>query len=190
MDQNVDADKPCIEAIQTCYNGFFFRSRSEARWAVLFDLLKIKYHYEIEGYKLSSGDWYLPDFYLPVVNLWAEVKPFAPTVEEGVKCILLAADTGRGCLMLAGPPDFRTYLCHRPDLSTVDALLDIDYHGRKYYDQEHRLFSGAGGYFDCESDFSQEYRLAVSLSRAKRFKHWEPPAPGYEPFNPPLKGDR
>lgn len=63
-----------IKAIETEYNGYRFRSRLEARWAVFFDTLKIKYEYEPEGYKLKNGIYYLPDFYLPDLEYYAEVK--------------------------------------------------------------------------------------------------------------------
>lgn len=65
-----------IKAIETVYNGYRFRSRLEARWAVFFDALKIEYQYEPEGFDLD-GRWYLPDFYLPEINggLWVEIKP-------------------------------------------------------------------------------------------------------------------
>ena len=57
-----------IKAIETVYNGYRFRSRLEARWAVFFDCAYIKYEYEPEGYKLRDGSYYLPDFYLPDVR--------------------------------------------------------------------------------------------------------------------------
>ena len=64
--------------IETYYNGYHFRSRPEARWAVFFDEMRIPYMYEHEGYEvvLSNGERirYLPDFYLPDHRLWAEVK--------------------------------------------------------------------------------------------------------------------
>jgi len=50
------------KAIETEYNGYRFRSRLEARWAVFFDALGIDYEYEPEGYGLESGKKYLPDF--------------------------------------------------------------------------------------------------------------------------------
>ena len=64
-----------IKAIETFYNGYRFRSRLEARWAVFFDDAGIKYQYEPEGFKLPNGAWYLPDFYLPWFDLYLEVKP-------------------------------------------------------------------------------------------------------------------
>ena len=64
-----------IKPIETVYNGYRFRSRLEARWAVFFDAIGLKYEYEKEGFTLSTGEKYLPDFYLPDLGLWAEVKP-------------------------------------------------------------------------------------------------------------------
>lgn len=62
-----------FKAIPTRYNGIEFRSRAEARWAMLFDLLEIKWSYETEGYQLQTC-WYLPDFWLSGLNAFAEVK--------------------------------------------------------------------------------------------------------------------
>ena len=64
-----------MKAIDTLYNGNFFRSRMEARWAVFFDAAGIKYDYEPEGFILDNGHKYLPDFYLPQFGCYAEVKP-------------------------------------------------------------------------------------------------------------------
>lgn len=63
-----------IKPIETYYNGYRFRSRLEARWAVFFDSLGIPYLYEPEGFVLPNGDWYLPDFYLPDCKQFFEVK--------------------------------------------------------------------------------------------------------------------
>ncbi len=70
-----------VKAIETIYNGRRFRSRSEARWAVFFDLGKIRYEYESEGF--TTGEiCYLPDFYLPEYDLYVEVKPKRPGAKE------------------------------------------------------------------------------------------------------------
>ena len=70
--------------IDTAYNGYNFRSRLEARWAIFFDYANIRYYYEPEAFELPSGRLYLPDFYLPDVyprwtagepGIWVEVKP-------------------------------------------------------------------------------------------------------------------
>lgn len=64
-----------IKPIETIYNGYRFRSRLEARWAVFFSAAKIDYRYEMEGFDLD-GEYYLPDFYLPEFCLYVEIKPF------------------------------------------------------------------------------------------------------------------
>lgn len=69
-----------LKPIQTEYNGYLFRSRLEARWAVFFDACGIDYEYEPEGYQLDNGLMYLPDFLLHGVvgrdegDLFVEVK--------------------------------------------------------------------------------------------------------------------
>ena len=63
-----------MKAIETKYNGYKFRSRLEARWAVFFDEMGIKYEYEPEGFEMSDGTKYLPDFYLPALDYYIEVK--------------------------------------------------------------------------------------------------------------------
>lgn len=55
MSINDGADElNAIKAKETEYNGYRFRSRLEARWAVFFDVLGIKYEYEPEGLVLSD----------------------------------------------------------------------------------------------------------------------------------------
>ncbi len=63
-----------MKPIQTSYKGCKFRSRLEARWAVFFDSLGIIWEYEKEGFVLSTGDTYLPDFWLPQLDCFFEVK--------------------------------------------------------------------------------------------------------------------
>jgi hypothetical protein len=62
-----------IKPIETVYAGCRFRSRLEARWAVFFDDLGIEWEYESQGYESRAGR-YLPDFWLPDMRHWAEVK--------------------------------------------------------------------------------------------------------------------
>ena len=63
-----------IKAIETRYKGYRFRSRLEARWAVFFDAMGVKWEYEKEGYDLGEAGWYLPDFWLPRLKCWIEIK--------------------------------------------------------------------------------------------------------------------
>lgn len=64
-----------LAAIETSYAGCRFRSRLEARWAVFFDSLKVLWQYEPQGYTVGpDATPYLPDFWLPEMELWVEVK--------------------------------------------------------------------------------------------------------------------
>ena len=64
-----------LKAIDTEYKGYRFRSRLEARWAVFFDTLQIKYEYEPEGFQVGEEQAYLPDFFLPDLSTYVEIKP-------------------------------------------------------------------------------------------------------------------
>lgn len=46
--------KEMIKAIETVYNGYRFRSRLEARWAVFFDEMGVQYEYEAESLCIMS----------------------------------------------------------------------------------------------------------------------------------------
>lgn len=90
-------------AIETVFDGYKFRSRLEARWAVFFKTLGIPYEYEKEGYDLD-GTWYLPDFWLPQgcsmsmvgeEGFYIEIKPSLPNDQEERKAILLAQQSRR-----------------------------------------------------------------------------------------------
>lgn len=70
-----------MQSINTFYNGNYFRSRLEARWAYFFDLIDLKYQYEPKGFK-HNGNFYLPDFFLPncflrkfARQVYIEIKP-------------------------------------------------------------------------------------------------------------------
>ena len=70
-----------MKALETTYREIKYRSRTEARWAVFFDEIRVPYSYEPEGFDLD-GDWYLPDFWLPAPGVWFEVKGIAPNERE------------------------------------------------------------------------------------------------------------
>jgi len=102
-----------IGAIETVYDGYRFRSRLEARWAVFFKTAGIRYIYEPECFRLPSGKLYLPDFYLPDVNMrttedkggiYVEVKPSVSDSDEFDYLFELSRITGRSVLLVEGMP--------------------------------------------------------------------------------------
>jgi hypothetical protein len=127
-----------ITAIQTNYAGCHFRSRLEARWAVFLDNLGVPWQYEPEGFDLGHT-WYLPDFYLPTLGAWYEVKGSKPTEVE-VDCVAkVAYGTRRDAFIVWGdiPRDLGPYghLDHN-DTAGMEGLF--------YREDEH----GAGAYWD------------------------------------------
>ena len=80
-----------IKAIETVYKGYRFRSRLEARYAVMFDALGFEWQYEPEGFDLGEMGYYLPDFFLPKLNVWIEIKGGKATDIELAKCSALFA---------------------------------------------------------------------------------------------------
>ena len=97
-----------IGAIETVYNGYRFRSRLEARWAVFFDELKIEYLYEPEGYVLHDDSKYLPDFFLGDIRggMWLEIKPigFLEGKIAEKKLEMLCTVTDKPGMIVAGDP--------------------------------------------------------------------------------------
>ena len=82
-----------IKPIQTYYDGHLFRSRLEARWAVVFNALHVPYEYEPEGFDLGDGLYYLPDFRVKCYGCRGNYKrqqPFDLYIE--VKGKMTAAD--------------------------------------------------------------------------------------------------
>lgn len=90
-----------ITPIETIYNGYRFRSRLEARWAVFFDSLNLPYRYEPEGFT-DGKVMYLPDFYLPTMHRYIEIKATAPTTDDWLKMHAVAADLS--VTLLVGDP--------------------------------------------------------------------------------------
>tara|TARA_R100000329_G_C7556463_1_gene196713 strand:+ start:48 stop:674 length:627 start_codon:yes stop_codon:yes gene_type:complete len=99
--------------IPTKYNGYTFRSRLEARWAMFFDRLKLKWEYEPEGYFLGDSHkydpelLYLPDFLVRTPQneeMWFEIKPFNTTINDKFDKFrdLIGWDTR--ALLLSGTP--------------------------------------------------------------------------------------
>ncbi len=92
---------PTVQALPTTYEGVQFRSRIEARWAVFFDHLGVRWDYEPEGFALPSGN-YLPDFWLPDQDCYFEVKGTPPIEHESQLARELNEATGKRVMIAYG----------------------------------------------------------------------------------------
>ncbi len=166
-----------IKAIETLYKGYRFRSRLEARWAVFFDALGAKWEYEKEGFELGKEGRYLPDFWLPGLGVFAEVKPREFTKGEWDKC----ASLSEACLILDGIPEHRgfwitlsndcpdakdryiEYISRDTSSSSVIVLSESFRKGTLWY-----LFGSDIDMYDCP-------KSAITTARSARFEHGELP---------------
>lgn len=98
------------EAKETVYNGQTFRSRLEARWAIVFDFLDISWEYESQLFRTPRGH-YLPDFKIRVKSekksCFVEVKGPEPVPVDYERAMNVAYQTGMRMRFLVGPsPSF------------------------------------------------------------------------------------
>lgn len=111
-----------VKPIETKYKGYRFRSRLEARWAVFLDELDIRYEYELEGFTLPSGTAYLPDFFLPNLGVFVEVKPTAKLPYKDLKRMVEFALAGDHQLLLIvdSPTQESMYLVNRTTTAPLE----------------------------------------------------------------------
>lgn len=187
-----------LTPIETTYNGYRFRSRLEARWAVFFDAADIAYEYEPEGFELSGTGRYLPDFLLPDIDKWVEIKGVEPTEDERAKAIKLARGSGREVLLIIGSPEVLPVSSDWQPLvrfeeysffplsefaETVDEAVSILLEDSGEYggvDNVNKIIADGGFNFRRSSDGSQpfllsveSYHRAVRAFRSARFEHGE-----------------
>ena len=91
-----------LKPIETTYSGVLYRSRSEARWAVFMDSLQLEHRYEFEGYDLGDDLRYLPDFLVPSLDFWVEVKGADPVDDECERAHRLAVSSGKPVYVFFG----------------------------------------------------------------------------------------
>ena len=133
-----------IKAKETYYNGYRFRSRSEARWAVFFDHAKIKYFYEPEGFTVKGTKGYLPDFYLPESKEFFEVKGVLDDedlqkIESFMEETNLPVAVGYSDMTFQAPGKYQHYCLEDKDFSY---LCYCSVCGKPF-------FLGYGGAWDC-----------------------------------------
>jgi hypothetical protein len=119
---------PWMRAIPTHFQGVQYKSRLEAKFARLLQLLNVRFVYEPMRHVKSGGGTYTIDFFLPTQQLYVELKPKRPHLEEEQRCEEMSSQGFRVALMYGSSlykPPFRSELwkgrSHR-DYAHHDAL--------------------------------------------------------------------
>lgn len=159
-----------MKAIPTRYKGYHFRSRLEARWAVFFDALGLKWEYEPEGFELPDGTWYLPDFL--VEKHWMEVKPPGGDISKAVE---FAKTSERMVVILDGTPEVQayhyigTYSIDGVDIETYMDTLSFVPRSDKYFPFYYHYNYNDEREYPWSPDF--EIEAACAAARSARFEH-------------------
>lgn len=82
---------PARFGLRTTLRDVTYRSRKEARFALALLEMDIPFSYEPVTFSRPSGGKYMPDFFLPRQQLWVELKPQRPHIEEELKCEEMSA---------------------------------------------------------------------------------------------------
>jgi hypothetical protein len=174
-----------VKAIDTEYNGYLFRSRLEARWAVFFDSLDIKYRYEVEGFDLD-GVYYLPDFWLPHIvpelaadgwGLWVEIKPLPISEDELKKAVSLVEKTKHNMVIFQGDPWPEEYSVLK--ISGTHCSPPRHVEGLSFFQEVFgyihlkRSKSSSGGSYPAA--YGGDLQGAYKAARQARFEHGERP---------------
>lgn len=172
-----------IKPIETRYKGYRFRSRLEARWAVFLDAIGTPWEYEKEGY-IVDGRPYLPDFWLPALNSWLEVKGVLYE-DEAELCAKFVESMGARVLIGVGLPDWWEDVAQQADLYEIDkiGLFDADTQQRRSWavcKHCRTVFASYLGELTCSCIAEDKYnqkRLdsAFAAARGARFEHGESP---------------
>jgi hypothetical protein len=155
-----------IKAIETVYNGYRFRSRLEARWAVFFDAANIPYEYETEGFEVA-GIKYLPDFFLKDIGIYAEVKPNLELSRKDLeKIVKFAVDGEKKLLLIVGAPwEHEMFLIDRRTCDgweSFEPMESYDTHETQLDSYLEQLHDWSGVIF-AEVPFQSGIRLAYRL---------------------------
>lgn len=105
-------------ALVTEYAGVRFRSRLEARTAVFMDSVNIKWKYEVFTCRFPpecDKSSYTPDFFLPELQLFVEIKPAFPHIDEMKACEDFVKTTGTPIILLFGDALGSAYRCSKKD---------------------------------------------------------------------------
>jgi hypothetical protein len=159
-----------IQPIQTFFDGYRFRSRTEARFAVMWRALGWPYQFEMQGFALEQGA-FLPDFYLNDCAVFFEVKGTMPSDHQVGLCASLADAHDCTVFLAVGQPEHDAAVYRFPP--GEDCLISTL-----------RIELGSLGASVDEID------MAMLCARSARFEHGQKPITCTDPRLVNLKNAR
>jgi hypothetical protein len=159
-----------VIAHPTLYRGTQFRSELEAGWARTLDHLGTEWEYEQRACKLPSGTFYLPDFWLPAIRTFIEVK--GTHGQRRHKPQELAQEVNEDVIVLIGWPP----VTKRNSPPFWDPFLN--WVGPLGYDTRLALCAGCSGWQWMRAELSRNCRLCEVGHTSLLAK------PGEIPFHP------
>lgn len=181
------------KAIPTRYKNYYFRSRTEARFAVYFDSLGWDWDYELEGFDLPKSGYYLPDFLVrPSASdnwycseFWLEVKGGKPTAEEESKLKELCLVTEKfghfgntDTFKRADGAKEVNEFCGSPQVVVPNWVFDRVYYAEQRFYDCNEYSPPADNFISdaCATDLSvQRLQKAERAALSARFEHGEKP---------------
>lgn len=112
-----------MNVLPTKFHGIEYRSRTEAMWAAYFWFTKTEFIYEPEAFNLGVAGCYLPDFFLPSLDSFVEIKPTFVMSGRESPCAELAIASNKKVILIHGRPkvfgqdgcDYENPQCFFPD---------------------------------------------------------------------------
>jgi hypothetical protein len=170
-----------MKVLPTIYKKERMRSRSEARFAHWCDEHRVKWIYEPEGFAVS-GVLYLPDFLLPDIKCFVEVKPLVFVGEISRMFPIIDAPEAKGWqfLVVDMSPDMRP-ICYWDEADGGDEDTSYAQRSACVQTQEHfemrwcreclqPVFAGWGswrcrkcGAYDGKAHLSMEYPVTKKV---------------------------
>lgn len=140
-----------FQPVVTEYNGNRFRSRLEARWAALFDLVGLPYIYEP-----SDHGGYIPDFLIPGPNpLYVEVGPVQTDAEYRAKAAKPLRYLDADFIVLGTDPLAR--MMDTPMRSESSSIIGLQFQRNGFAGEEQEFDNG------CEAHLCRDHNGHVAI---------------------------
>ena len=166
---------------KTFYNGIYYNTRLEARWAIFLDNFGVSYKVNEKVFKLKDGTLFKPTFYLTHYDFYAKVVEYhRHNHTDFNNSFELFLEQSKHTILLDGIPDYKSYTCIAfvngyPGDQNV--LFSEEYRNERFYyapdneeiyTKEEHLKPMYGNWVDKDW-LGSDYEKAVIAAKSERF---------------------